>query len=89
MRRQSWSTHPPENNKKQQKRRGKLTSMFRRPGKKNRGQQVIKADKKELPVNKKVRRRMSLRPLPETPDVEEEDQHTLQGNTTDSLDTFH
>jgi hypothetical protein len=38
-------------------------------------------------VTKNVRRRMSLRPLPETPDVVEE--NTIQGNTADSLDTFH
>ena len=87
MRRQSWSTHPPEKNKKQRKTRGKLASVFRRAGKKKQTAKVIKGDKKEFHVTKNVRRRMSLRPLPETPDVVEE--NTIQGNTADSLDTFH
>jgi hypothetical protein len=84
MRRLSWSK-----NKKQQKPRGKLASVFRRVSKNSREPQVIKADKKELTVTKKVRRRMSTRPLPETPDVAKENEHALQCNTADSLDTFH
>ena len=88
MRRQSWSTTPPAVNKKQQKTRGKLTSIFR-TGKNNRTSQTIKANKKEFTMTKKIRRKMSLRPLPDTPDDDtEKNERALQCDTADSLDTF-
>jgi hypothetical protein len=89
MRRQSWSINHLIKTKIEQKTRRKFASVFRRPAKNNQASQVIKADKKDFQVTKKVRRRMSLRPLPETPDVGEENEHALQCNTADSLDTFH
>ena len=89
MRRQSWSSDPPRTNKKQQKTRGKFSSIFR-AGKNSQASQVIKADKKEFTMTKKIRKRMSLRPLPETPDDDtEKNENTLQCDTADSLDTFH
>ena len=92
MRRQSWSTYVSIKNKKQQKTRGKFTSIFSRAAKKStkneRTEPAIKSDKKELNMSKKLRKRMSLRPLPETPDGVEDNEHALQCRTADSLDTF-